>query len=713
MTTLGSNHPSSLDKLHVVHVTWGFQVGGLEKLLVEIARLADPDRIDLKFLSIGTRGELTQTIESHGWPVVVLNRPTGFHPGLVPRIAALFRKWRPDVVHTHNTRALFYAGPASKLARVPQLFHTWHGVNLRGSPREALFFRILGWLPQELIAVSHDAAEKMANLGIPNSKIQTIWNGIDLDKFAYAGPNPSGPIITVARLSPEKDIQTLVRAIHVVKQQKPDVRLEIVGDGVCMSDLRDLTSELGLDENIHFHGQSHEVPKLLQRSSLFVLPSLTEGVSLTILEAMARGLPVIATNVGGNPEVVAEGVTGLLVPSQSSEKLAEAILRLWEHPGEQQAMGQAGRNRVEEHFTIRGMVETYEARYRERYGPRPLVQRGVAKLRRPKVLANIEKLPFQSDLVDAEYFPIRTGSKLEALCFWVRSFQYDAVVLDQETSVLRLLALLRMLTAFFNPPFISLDLVLAPPGDSLLDRVKAMLRRAIFSQVDLFLMHLKYHPRLESYYGITPKKLRYIPFKVNQVETVRAWETQEHEYVFTGGKSRRDYHTFCEALKTLGYPALIVTPKPEEGTEHGTFLDGLALPSNVELIHDDGSQASWIGKIANCKVAVFPISPVTISPSGVGAYLLAMGLKKCVIVSDCPSTRDILEHDNNAVLVPMSDSKALARAIEKVWTDKEYRHRIAEGGHQYSLTLGGEETLARNVAKTVLNFLGGESEAEK
>ncbi len=103
--TTGTNQISSSEKLRVVHVTWGFHVGGLEKLLVEIARLANPERVDIKFLSIGTRGDLADTIEKYGWPVVVLNRPTGFHPGLIPKIASLFRCWRPDVVHTHNTRA--------------------------------------------------------------------------------------------------------------------------------------------------------------------------------------------------------------------------------------------------------------------------------------------------------------------------------------------------------------------------------------------------------------------------------------------------------------------------------------------------------------------------------------------------------------------------------------------------------------------------------
>src|SRR5262249_776717 len=152
-------------------------------------------------------------------------------------------------------------------------------------------------------------------------KLYTILNGIDVEHFAYRGPQPGGPAVLVARLSPEKDVGTLIEAAARVVREEPSFRLEIAGDGVCMPELRERVREFGLEKHVTFLGQVSNVPELLARAGLFVLSSISEGVSLTLLEAMARGLPVVATDVGGNPEVVADGTTGLLVPARTPQAL--------------------------------------------------------------------------------------------------------------------------------------------------------------------------------------------------------------------------------------------------------------------------------------------------------------------------------------------------------------------------------------------------------
>jgi glycosyltransferase involved in cell wall biosynthesis len=350
-------------RVEVVHVTHGLEVGGLEKLLVEIARHADRTRQRLHFVSLSSRGVLAAEIEKCGWPVTALEAPAGVQPAVILQLAALFRGWRATVVHTHNTKALVYGGPAARLARVEQLLHTWHGQNLVGSPREAFLFRLAGKLPDDIIAVSNDAARIMQGEGIAPAKITRIWNGIDTSRFAYTGPCSHGPAVAVARLSPEKDIASLVRAVALLREQEPHFRVEVAGAGLCLSVLQRLAAELGVTDNVCFRGQVDDIPALLARARLFVLPSLTEGVSLTLLEALARGLPVVATRVGGNPEVVHEGQTGLLVPPSQPNALANAILRLWRDPELGRAMGAAGRQRVEEHFEVRGMVARYEELY--------------------------------------------------------------------------------------------------------------------------------------------------------------------------------------------------------------------------------------------------------------------------------------------------------------------------------------------------------------
>jgi glycosyltransferase involved in cell wall biosynthesis len=172
-------------------------------------------------------------------------------------------------------------------------------------------------------------------------------------------------VVTVARLSPEKDVANLVRASALVARQFPDLSVEVAGGGACFDDLKRLTAELGVGDRVKFLGEVRDVPALLARARMFVLPSRSEGIPLTVLEAMARGLPVVATRVGGLSEVVVEGETGLLVPSADPAALAAAMLRLWRETDTGRRMGEAGRRRVEQVFDIRRMIDDYEALYVE------------------------------------------------------------------------------------------------------------------------------------------------------------------------------------------------------------------------------------------------------------------------------------------------------------------------------------------------------------
>jgi glycosyltransferase involved in cell wall biosynthesis len=195
--------------------------------------------------------------------------------------------------------------------------------------------------------------------------VSTIWNGIDVSRFTYAGAERSGPAVMVGRLSPEKDVSTLLDAIPLVLRTCPSFRLKIAGGGECLTPLQQQAGKLGITGSVDFLGEVRDVASLLAQASLFVLPSLTEGMSLTLLEAMARGLPVVATRVGGNAEVVVDGETGLLVPPRSPAGLADAMLQVYADAERARRMGQAGRERVELHFDVRRMVVDYEALYRK------------------------------------------------------------------------------------------------------------------------------------------------------------------------------------------------------------------------------------------------------------------------------------------------------------------------------------------------------------
>jgi glycosyltransferase involved in cell wall biosynthesis len=338
-------------------------MGGLEKVLVEFARHADRERHHLEFISLGHRGVIAEEIEATGWPVTALGMPSGLHPGLFLRLARLLRRRRIDVVHTHDDRPHLYGTVASRLAGVGRVIHTRHGRSPHLSRRQKALVRLAaGWIDR-FVCVSADAAALAVAQGVPARKVCTIRNGIDLRRFPFLGPRRDGPAVIVARLSPEKDHATLLRAAALVVRAEPSFRLEIAGDGPCREDLHRLAAELGLGEHVRFLGQVRDVPGLLARAGMFVLSSLSEGVSLTLLEAMASGLPVVATRVGGNPEVVADGVTGLLSPAADHGALAGSIAAQWRSPERCRTFGIAGRRRVEEQFDVRVMVAAYERMY--------------------------------------------------------------------------------------------------------------------------------------------------------------------------------------------------------------------------------------------------------------------------------------------------------------------------------------------------------------
>lgn len=365
--------------LSVVHVAAQLNTGGLERLLVEFARHTDPSRFKLHFVSLSDRGTVAGEIEQAGWPVATINQPKGICPTMVWRLADLFRRCNANVVHAHNLRPLIYCAPAAMLAGA-RLLHSRHGQQYGAGRRAAAQLRLAAGFAECVVCVSEEGAALSRAQGVAVGKIRTIHNGIDVSRFTYKGPKADGPAVMVGRLSPEKDVENLLRAMAMVVRQEPGFRLEIAGDGRCMLPLRELTRSLGLEGCVRFLGEVRDVAEVLGRASMFVLPSRTEGISLTLLEAMSRGLPVIATRVGGTIEVIEEGRSGVMMAAGSPTELAAAMLRVYRDPARAAEMGRAAYERVAAHFDVRGMVKKYEDCYlrcagrRRRMGDVPCVE---------------------------------------------------------------------------------------------------------------------------------------------------------------------------------------------------------------------------------------------------------------------------------------------------------------------------------------------------
>jgi glycosyltransferase involved in cell wall biosynthesis len=351
-------------QVKVAHVALSFELGGAENLLIEFARHTDCKRFDLSFVALKGDGVVGDELREMGFPAVALCCPDGLRPALIYRLARHFRRQQIDVVHTHLDRPHIYGTIAARCAGVSGVVHTRHGQSDDLSSRQRRLVRLVARWTDRFVCVSRDAAlVAAARHGIPEERISTIWNGVDLSRFSATPVDRAGPVVTVARLVPEKDIGTLLHATALASRHDASLRLEIAGDGPCRGDLQRLSQQMGIGNRVAFLGTVAGVADLLARASMFVLPSQTEGISLAVLEAQARNVPVIATRVGGNTEVISDGENGLLVAPGDAQALAGAILRLRTDAELAGRLARAGRVRAERDFNVRSMVERYHSLY--------------------------------------------------------------------------------------------------------------------------------------------------------------------------------------------------------------------------------------------------------------------------------------------------------------------------------------------------------------
>lgn len=287
----------------------------------------------------------------------------------IKRLAVILKKHNLDLLHYNDVR--YEAGIiAGRFARIPIIMGTYHvypTLFSRNRIKEIIiriFERITFNCLTSAIVVSRKSMEMWAKrLKIKITKFQLIYNGVDLSKFRNVRimDSPIPVIGTVSRLSPEKDNFTMLEAFKKVASYFNNTKLVIVGSGSLRSDLEQYAEKLNLKDKISFLGFRQDILEIVNKFSIFILSSLTEGVSVSLLEAMASGVPIVATNVGGNPEVVIDGVTGMLVPCRDPDKLAEAVIKLLKNETLRKKMGEAGRKRVEELFDKQKMLKaTYD-----------------------------------------------------------------------------------------------------------------------------------------------------------------------------------------------------------------------------------------------------------------------------------------------------------------------------------------------------------------
>jgi glycosyltransferase involved in cell wall biosynthesis len=352
--------------LTVVHVVASLNVGGLERVVFDLVTHADRTRFTPRVVCLEEAGVWGTRFVDLGVPVDCVAAARGGPSGRILRLAQHLRETGADIVHTHNVKAHLHGALAAGLARVPVVLSTKHGRNFPTRPLGRLANRLACHLCTNLVGVSADCAAIWHDVErAAPGKISVIPNGVDLTAFPVFPRVGKGPVraVSVARLAAVKDPVTLLQAARRVLDREPDFRLDLVGDGPLRSEVEQTIVKLRLGDRVYLHGHVDDVRGVLNEASFFVLASTSEGVSLTLLEAMAAGLPVVATRVGGNPEVVGHGETGVLVPPGAPDALADAMLWMFRQPRARERMGLLARRRIEDRFQVRRTVEAYEHMY--------------------------------------------------------------------------------------------------------------------------------------------------------------------------------------------------------------------------------------------------------------------------------------------------------------------------------------------------------------
>jgi sugar transferase (PEP-CTERM/EpsH1 system associated) len=367
----------------IVHVVYRFSVGGLENGVVNLVNRLPRDAwrhaiVSLTEIDATFAGRLSDP----GVELVALRKPPGHGWRLYPRLVRLFRKLRPAIVHTRNLAALEVT-PAAWAARVPARLHGEHGRdaidpdgrNLRRQRVRRLYEPFV----TRYVALSPDLQAYLRDaIGVRQDRIEQIFNGVDCETFAPAtlrnaipGCPFNGPqyriVGAVGRLDPVKNHVGLVQAFAQAIRRRPalaeTMRLIIVGEGDERARIEAVLKDVGIRDLAWLPGERQDIPAVLRGLDLFVLPSIGEGVSNTILEAMATGLPVLATDVGANADLVADGITGSIVPPGELGTFGEGIARYAADGTLSRAHGRAGRLRVEQRFSLERMVERYHGVY--------------------------------------------------------------------------------------------------------------------------------------------------------------------------------------------------------------------------------------------------------------------------------------------------------------------------------------------------------------
>lgn len=366
-------------KIHIVHITQNLEIGGLESFIVEFCRKLDKDVFTATVLCLNGYDELyRKALAECGVAVHLIKKNSRYDLLFLWRAAAFLKKIKADIIHSHGG-CFLYSSLIGKLAGVKGLVYTVHGMPVVSGLQAEMEEFLSCSMSDRIVAVSDEVAEDLkCRQRFASHKIDVIINGIDSDRYRpiddkkviagrkadYGLPTNKRIIGTVGRLEPVKNYPLLLHAFaKLTRSGTNDCHLALVGSGSQDGTLKSLAVDLEIAERVSFLGMQYDLHKIYPLFDVFVLPSLTEGTSLSLLEAQSCGITAVVTDVGGNSRIIRNGLNGFLSPSGDHEAMTAHLDRCLNCDDERNAMGKAARAEILDKFNISAVLQRYQAMY--------------------------------------------------------------------------------------------------------------------------------------------------------------------------------------------------------------------------------------------------------------------------------------------------------------------------------------------------------------
>lgn len=363
-------------KVKILHVTFNMGIGGTEQVIRQIIENSDPERFQHEILCIdGIIGALGEELQSKGIYIEYTQRKPGTDLKLAGFIRSYIRRRKVNVLHCHQYTPYFY-GVLGAMFSKTKVVLTEHGrfYPEHHSNKRRFINPLLALASTHLTAISRSTADALSEYEyFKRGKIKVIYNGIkDLKCQGHSREqllnelnlkNDNRYIGTISRLEPIKNQAMMLKAFHQVKKKVTKLKLVIIGDGAKMQDLKKLAITLGIEEDVIFTGFLNNPQRYISLFEIFLLSSFSEGTSMTLLEAMSLSKPCVVTNVGGNPEIIIHGETGLVVSSDDGDAFARSIMQLLADGVQKNKLGESGRLRFLKYFSAAHMIESYQSLY--------------------------------------------------------------------------------------------------------------------------------------------------------------------------------------------------------------------------------------------------------------------------------------------------------------------------------------------------------------